>query len=239
MEDGPQTSDRFNAAMPRIPGVNDRPPEQAETGSFTTWKPSARIAAILVAALVVGVAAAWWMQRTLRPAASAPASSVETSASSAGSASSTASPPSLSAPSDGLVEVAAVEELGKPWTSKKFLFRKPFSGETIPAMVVRLPGGAAGGSPSYWAFSLQAPFERCELEYVTDLGRLASQYGYRARHPMVANPCSGTLYDPLRLGTLPNGAWARGEVVQGSGIRPPVAIETHMRAGHVVATRIE
>jgi len=239
MEDGPQTSDRFNAAMPRIPGVNDRPPEEGEAGSFTTWKPSARIAAILVAALVVGVAAAWWMQRTLRPAATAPASSVETPASSTGSASSSASPPNLSASSAGLIEVAAVEELGKPWASKKFLFHKPFSSETIPAMVVRLPGSAPGGSASYWAFSLQAPFERCELEYVTDLGRLASQYGYRARHPMVANPCSGTIYDPLRLGTLPNGAWVRGEVVQGSGIRPPISIQIDMRAGHLVATRIE
>ena len=233
MEDGPQTSDRFNAAMPRIPGVNDRPPEQGEIAGVAPWKPSARIAAILVAALVVGVAAAWWMQRTLRPAVSPRASSAETSASS------TASPANLPAPSDGLIEVAAVEELGKPWASKKFLFRKSFSGETIPAMVVRLPGGAPGASALYWAFSLQAPFERCELEYVTDLGRLANQYGYRARHPMVANPCSGTVYDPLRLGTLPNGAWVRGEVVQGSGIRPPVAIETHMRAGHLVATRIE
>jgi hypothetical protein len=172
------------------------------------------------------------MQHTPRPAAPT-ASSVDSSASS------TASSPGLSAPSDGLIDVAAVEELEKPWASKKFVFRKPFSGETSPAMVVRLPGGAAGGSASYWAFSLQAPFERCELEYVTDLGSLASQYGYRARHPMVANPCSGSIYDPLRLGTLPTGAWVRGEVVQGSGVRPPIAIEIHMRAGHLVATRIE
>lgn len=236
MEDGPQTSERFKPAMPCIPGVNDRPP--GGVGSFALWKPSARIGAILVAALVVGGAAAWWAQRTLRRAATAPASS-ETSVSSAGSASTTAPRSGLSAPSDGLVEVAAIEELGKPWASKRFLFRKRFSGETIPATVVRLPGGAAGDSASYWAFSLQAPFERCELEYVTDLSKLASQYGYGARHAMVANPCSSTLYDPLRLGTLPNGAWARGEVVQGSGIRPPIAIEIQLRAGHLVATRIE
>ncbi len=132
--------------------------------------------------------------------------------------------------------MASLQELAKPWAAKKFFFRKQFSGETVPAIIVRLPGGAAHGGASYWALSLQAPFGRCELEYVTDLDKLSSQYAYRARHPMVGDPCSRTVYDPLRLGTLPDGAWVRGEVVQ-PGIRPPIAIEIQMRAGHLVATR--
>ncbi len=235
MEDSPQKPAHFKPAMPRIPGVTDRPSDQQDARGHALRKPSVGIAALVVAALVLGGAIALWTQRTRHQAAA-----VETPPEAFTGSSPSAPPPSsLSASADRGVEVATVEELGKPWTSKKFLFRKPFGGETAAAMVVRLPVGAANDSASYWAFSLQAPFERCELEYVTDLHKLASQYGYAARHPMVANPCSSTLYDPLRLGTLPNGAWARGEVVQGSGIRPPVAIETHLRAGHLVATRIE
>jgi hypothetical protein len=74
---------------------------------------------------------------------------------------------------------------------------------------------------------------------VTDLGKLASQFGYHARHPMVADPCSGTLYDPLRLGTTPDGAWARGEAVQGSSIRPPVAVQVRVEANRLVALQVE
>ena len=142
-------------------------------------------------------------------------------------------------PADGAADVASLQELAKPWASKKFLFRKRLTDETVPALVVRLPGGAANRSASYWAFSLQAPYGRCELEYVTALDKLAGQYGYRARHPMVGDPCSGTLYDPLRLGTVPGGAWARGEVVQGSSIRPPIAIEARVQGNHLIASQIE
>ncbi len=105
-------------------------------------------------------------------------------------------------------------------------------------MVVRLPTGAPGDSASYWAFSLQAPFGRCELDYATDLAKLSSEYGYRASHPMVVDACNGTVYDPLTLGNV-GGAWVRGEIVQGSGIRPPLSIEVRVERGRVIATRME
>jgi hypothetical protein len=139
----------------------------------------------------------------------------------------------------GPVEVAGLEELSKPWSSKKFLFHQRLSSEVVPAMVVRLPGGAANRTSSYWAFSLQAPFGRCELEYATDLSKLAQQYGYQAHHPMVANPCSSTVYDPLRLSTLPGGAWARGEAVQGPSIRPPIGVELRVEGNRLIALKVE
>ncbi len=105
-------------------------------------------------------------------------------------------------------------------------------------MVTRLPGAATGGA-AFWAFSLQAPFGRCELEFVTDLHTLAGQYGYRANHPMVVDPCNATVYDPLRMGTLPSGAWARGEVVQGVGVRPPMGIDVHVQGDRLLASKME
>ena len=234
-DDGPRNPDPFKPAMPRIPGVNDRPPESAEpenAGDVARPNPYTRIAALLLGALVLAALGVWWTHRAARPTV---ASSGKTpTASLAGLPS---SPPNSAESPDG--DVASLQELGKPWAAKKFFLRKQFSNETVPAMVIRLPGGAARSGASYWAFSLQAPFGRCELEYLTDLDKLSSQYAYRAHHPMVGDPCSNTLYDPLRLGTLPDGSWARGEVAQGSGIRPPIAVEVHVSGSHLVATKIE
>ncbi len=238
MADAPEKPDRFKPAMPRIPGVTHGPTTAPpEEPAEAPPRNLAKVLAPLAAALLVGVVIAAWMLRGARPTATAPG---ETSASSPADASpGNASPPTAVAPSAGPAAVATLEELAKPWSSKKFLFRKRLTNEIVPAAVVRLPGGAANRSASYWAFSLQAPFGHCELEYVTDMQRLAEQYGYRARHPMVGDPCTSALYDPLRMGTLPGGAWARGEVVQGSSIRPPIAIEVRVEGNRLIASQIE
>ena len=106
-------------------------------------------------------------------------------------------------------------------------------------MVIRLPGTAASSSAAYWAFSLNAPYQLCQLEYVTDVDQLAARFGYHASHPMVAAACSGTVYDPLQLGTIPTGAWVRGEIVQGAGIRPPISIDVQVHGRDLIADRIE
>ena len=49
-------------------------------------------------------------------------------------------------------------------------------------MVVKLPGDVL------WAISMRAPFGTCDLEYVTNMQKLASQYQLTADHPMVATP---------------------------------------------------
>ena len=232
MGDTPEKLERFKPAMPRIPGVNDGPSAQEDAPRVSGPIPL-RIVVPLAAALAVGAVMGWLTLRAPRPTSTAPA------APASGAPPTSAAPGTALMTPDGPAAVAALPELAKPWSSKQFLFRKRFTNETLPAVVVRLPRGAANRSAAYWAFSLQAPYGRCELEYVTDLSKLAHQYRFRARHPMVGDPCSGTLYDPLRLGTLLSGAWARGEVVQGSGIRPPVAIEVRVEGNQLIATQIE
>jgi hypothetical protein len=130
-------------------------------------------------------------------------------------------------------------ELAHPWSAKKFSYSRPVTHEEVPAIAIRLPGGNGKTSASYWAILLKAPFGQCELEYISDVNEVASRFGYAAKHPMIVDACSGTLYDPLRTGTLPNGSWARGDIVQGAGFRPPMQIEVRVDGDRLVAGRSE
>jgi len=130
--------------------------------------------------------------------------------------------------------IGTTDELAKAWSSKRFLFRDPLVAKPVPAMVVRLPGG------QLWGFSLKEPFGDCELEYVTDLKRIASDYHFEANHPMVVNPCNRTVYDLTRYsGGALNGGIVRGDIVSGIGVRPPMAIEIRTDGKDVVAVRTE
>jgi arsenite oxidase small subunit len=226
MSDAPKNSDPFHPTTPSIPGVN----HAAGVEGDAHWKAPVQKTLLLVAALAAGALSAWWALRSPRPVVTGPAARPETASHTAAAA----GPDRV-----GPVEVTTLRELAKPWSFARFVFRKPLTGETVPAMVVRLPGGRADRTASYWAFSLKRPFGRCELEYVTDLSKLASQYGYRARHPMVGDPCTRAVYDPLRTGSIAGGAWARGEIVQGAGIRPPMAVEVRIQGDRLMATRME
>jgi hypothetical protein len=229
---------RYRAAMPKIPGVpvnSAQParsaPAEPEPSAFSPLSllasPATRLTLALLAALTVGAAIAWWMMR-------APRKPAATHGEASSAAAPVTKPQAVIVPPRGPVEIARVQELAKPWAAKRFSFRTRLTNESMPAMVVHLPGGT-----TYWAFALQAPFGHCELEFVTDLRKLASQYGYRATHPMVANPCNAAVYDPLRMGTLASGAWARGEVVQGAGVRPPVSIDVQVKGDRLFASQME
>jgi hypothetical protein len=145
--------------------------------------------------------------------------------------------PAISPP-PGPIVVGKLAELQKPWSEKQFTFVKS-DGVTVPAMVVRLPDIPGDRSSAYWGFSLAAPYGNCNLDYVRDLKELARLYGYSASHPMVAAACDRTLYDPLRLGITPAGAWVRGEIAAGSGIRPPTSIRIQVQGQSLVADRME
>jgi hypothetical protein len=56
---------------------------------------------------------------------------------------------------------------------------------------------------------------------------------------MVASPCTSTIYDPLKIGALGDNIWARGEIVQGGGLRPPISIEVLEKSGSIIADRME
>jgi hypothetical protein len=87
---------------------------------------------------------------------------------------------------------------------------------------------------------MKPAYGNCQLEYIDDLAKLRSDYGYQqARHPMVGNPCSRSLYDPLKYAAIPGGVLARGAVVQGSDLRPPLGIEVKLKGKELLATRME
>ena len=135
-------------------------------------------------------------------------------------------------------EIATTSELAAPWSSKKFFFRSLSASKYVPAMIVRLPGPAAS-SKSYWAFSLNAPFSQCRLEYLSDLGKLSSEYGVFSRYPMVVNPCSHSVFDPMQMKELPGNFLVRGAIVQGYDTRPPYGIEVTVSGNRILATNME
>ena len=135
--------------------------------------------------------------------------------------------------------VATVKELAEPWSSKTFIFHRPETKEDISSIVIRLPDSKPDLPGSYWAFSLQTPFGHCQLEYITDLQKVSDDYKFRAKHPMVGDPCSRAVFDPLQMADLPGGAWARGAIVKGYGFRPPLGIEIHVSSDQLVAARME
>src|SRR4029077_15151895 len=121
----------------------------------------------------------------------------------------------LGQPAQMVNGVATVLELTEPWSSKTFIFHRPETKEDISSIVIRLPDSAPDRPGSYWAFSLQTLFGHCQLEYVTDLQKLSYDYRFQAKHPMVGDPCSRAVFDPLQMADLPSGDWARGAIVKG------------------------
>ena len=135
-------------------------------------------------------------------------------------------------------QVATVNELAQPWSSKKFLFRSLARSRYVPALLIRLPG-AASESKSYWAFSLDAPFSQCQFAFIENLSTLSSEYGVKAAHPMVVNPCSRAVHDPLQNEELPGNVLVRGAVVRGTDLRPPYSIELKIRGNEIHAVAME
>jgi serine/threonine protein kinase len=135
-------------------------------------------------------------------------------------------------------EVATVAELSRPWSSKSFFFRSLSRSKDVSALIVRLPGPASE-SKSYWAFSLEAPFGECQLAYIDDVAKLSSEYGFEAAHPMVVNPCSHAIFDPLQLKELPGNILVRGANVRGYDVRPPYGIEVKVSGNKIRALAME
>ena len=226
---GENKFDPFRPEMPKIPGVSpgSRQPKSGSGGIDT--QRLVQIGGIVAALLLIGVVISWWVKSKSREGTN-PASDAEVAEQAAPSPS---LPNAVVPDHQGPTVAATVDELSKPWAAKKFTFVRPLTQENIDAMVIRLPNG------EFWAFSLQAPFGRCGLEFITDLGSLASQYRYNANHPMVVNPCDNTVYDPLKVGPLGGNTWARGEIVRGSSLRPPISIDIKVSGRSIVADGIE
>jgi len=224
----PDNLERFRAEMPQIPGVHNARPGVSMDASDAKKRRLLQLGGLAAAVLLIGIVFLWWIKR---PSHGATGSQEET-ATEAPVPSPAAAIGDAVVP-DGPIQAATAEELAKPWSAKQFTFVKPFTHEKLDAMVMRLPGGRL------WAFALREPYGRCDLEFVTDVGQLAKQYGYRASHPMVASPCSGTVYDPMKVGEIGDNVFVRGEIVHGSGLRPPTSIDVMEKGSSIIADRIE
>lgn len=215
--------------MPQIPGVT------GPSGPRPAGTTALRLVAGLVGALLVIFAASRFLNRH-RPE---PAT--------------TEAPPQIQVPSpppdpnagvptvtESEPVIAPVAEMTKPWTAKDFFYKKGLTGENVPALLIRLPGGSPNQAKGYWALSMNAAYGNCKLEYITDLEKLRKDYDFRsAKHPMVGNPCSRTLFDPTKLMNLPGNIWVRGLIAQGSDVRPPLGIQVDIRDQDIVALRME
>lgn len=252
--------DPFKPAEPRLPGIPEKKqaaaaPAPSEPGSAAAvpveaaaagpaWLPpqlralppaalyGAAGALALLLVLIVWMVVSSDEAPPPTPVTSSPAPAATQTALPAGSPAAEPAPDVVTLPAP----VATTKEMAKAWSHKKFIIRQ--SGQRIPAMVLRLPG-SAGSSAAYWGFTLQAPYGTCELELVTDLEKLAGDYGYRAQHPMVADPCTRAVFNPLSYGSIGASTFARGEVVRGTALRPPMAVQIRVQKGEVVAVRTE
>lgn len=226
--------DPFKPAQPQIPGVEpahpggrDEPlPEVDAVEEAPPRKKGRWITATAGGVLIVAALLGWWSH-----AGSASTSTDATPAAATPTSTAPALQPAEALPV-GPGEIATTEELSKPWAAKRFLFRNDLTSETVPAMVVRLPGGG------YWGFSLREPFGNCEMEFVTDLNKLQTYYNFHADHPMIGDPCDRSVFDLAHYGTAPSGL-VRGEIEQGRAIRPPLAIEIRTHGNQVLAVRAE
>jgi len=217
---------RYQAAMPQVPGVE---PKSGPTGAALSKNILIMIGAVIS---IVIVCVAWLAVRRHNSTAPVSASSAAVAETPVADL-----PPAPEA-NRSSNDIGTKEELAAPWSSKEFTYRRPFSGDKLPALVIHLPGGSER-QPLYWGVQLQAPYNHCELKYVTDLSSLASQYGFRAAHPMIVDTCNGSVFDPLKMGTLGDGSWTRGELVKGGDLRPPLAIEIQVQGNRLVAGRAE
>lgn len=217
----------FQPDMPQIPGVSDGSRHSKQ--GLNRPDPQ-RLPQIVGIAIVVALSAAvgiFWFRSRSRVATS-PSSNTEVAEQPAPPL-----PDPIAPVHEGPSVAATVDELSKTWSARKFNFVKPITQENVHAMVIRLPGG------ELWAFSLQGPFNRCELEFVTDLGALASKYRFNASHPMVVSPCDNTVYDPLKVDDVGGNTWVRGQIVQGNSLRPPLSIDVKVRGRVIMAESIE
>ena len=219
---------QFAADMPNIPGVADGRQEQMR--ERTNW---GRAAVAIGALLVLGAAGAWLMTRTTHKESAAAVAVLQPSP----DPSELPATPALRAASSN--EIGTIDQLETPWSAKKFTYTRALNHEQVPAIAIRLPGTNGHTAASYWVILLKTPFGQCPLEYISDTKEIASRFGFSATHPMIADSCSNTLYDPTRMGTLPNGSWARGEIVHGSGFRPPLQIEIRLDGEKLIAGRSE
>jgi hypothetical protein len=245
MTDDPKPIDPFKPQDPTIPGVTGNParvrpaptppvslgPGSRQHSPNAVFGDSRVVAAVAVATvLLIGVGLLWHSHSTSAKEAQPAREDLVPAA--AASAAPIAEPAIVDTVPIGPGPVATTAELAKSWSAKRFVFRAPQTADDVPALVVHLPGNV------YWGISMREPFGSCEMQYVTDLSKIANEYHYAAAHPMVVDPCNRAVYDLEKYGPGPNGV-VRGAIVYGAGVRPPLAIQIRAKGNQIVAVQIE
>jgi len=235
--------DPFNADTPSLPGVPQKKTANAAPPGFKLDFKDPKVMAgggigaaflLLVAWMIFGSSTPPAPAPAAAPAAAAASQGAEPGSAASGTPAASASQPIPVVPIPG--SVGTIEEFPQPWSVKKVFLQKATG--RIPALIIRLPGGSPRRAESYWGVLLVSPYGRCELEYVEDLKKIADDYGYRAKHPMLVDPCNLTVFDPLRMGDV-GGIVARGEAVQGTTIRPPLAVDLRIDGNRIMAMQTE
>ena len=245
MPDEPKHVDPFKPQDPTIPGVTGNParvrPAPAPPAPLSSshqqgpakniFADSRVVIAVAVATvLLIGLGLFWHSHSTSAKEATIVGSVTTTDP--ASSTTPAVAPEVVRSVPIGPGPVATAAELARPWSSKRFVFRAPQTADDVPALVVHLPGNV------YWGISLREPFGTCEMQYITDLSRIESEYHFTASHPMIVDPCNHAVYDLEKYGAGPNGV-VRGAIVYGAGVRPPLAIEMKAKGSQIVAIQIE
>ena len=220
------SADKFKVVEPQIPGVPVARKNVSEPSSTKSLPVAVWLTIAIGAVLMLGASFFWWFSLASKRAEPATADVAPPAATPAAAVAPVEKVP------HGPGEIGSTGEFPSAWSSKQFVMLNPVTKESVPATVVRLPGG------SYWGFSLIEPFGQCRLEYVTDMKRLATYYGFEATHPMVGDPCNRSVFDLTKYGPGIDGL-VRGEMVQGTGLRPPMAIEVRVEGTKIVAVRME
>ena len=224
--------ERFRADMPQIPGVIAGGPSRKRPSVNPAIPLGIGIAAVVLVALLGARLVSH--SKPVEPVVAAPPPQIEVAAPAV-------DPNSLLPHATAAApEIASIGEMSKPWASKSFFFVNRLTGENVPAMLVRLPQGSANNAEGYWAYEVNVPFGNCRFEFITDLNHLTNDYGFQgARHPMVGNPCSRSVFDPTKMSEIPGNFWVRGTLVQGSDVRPPLGIELKIQNKNILALRME
>lgn len=239
--------DPFKADTPVLPGVPKKMPAvagpagAAGAGFKLDFKDPKILAGAGGAGLLLIILIIWMFSGSSAPPPSSTSAQPEAATPSAGAPPAAATAPASPVPAGPPTvqmpgSAGTVDEFPQAWSVKK-LFVRSAAGR-VPAIIIRLPGGTARNASTYWGLLLMSPYGRCELEYVTDLKKIADDYGYRASHPMVVDPCNLTVFDPTRLGEV-GGIVARGAVVQGTTLRPPLGMELKIEGNRIMILQTE
>ncbi|MBZ5526629.1 MAG: serine/threonine protein kinase [Acidobacteriia bacterium] len=235
----------LKAEMPRIPGLEPKAkPATPETGGSEAGaveqRGKSRTLGMWAAGLALAAVLGFFGVRAMRKSGQQEPVPVEPAAQVDAPAPQPARAPAPPVATADHPEVATVVEMAAPWSSKEFFLQGATATSSVPAMLVRLQGGAAEKSGSYWAFSTEVIYDRrCHYEFITDLAKLSSDYGFAAEHPMVGNPCTHTVFDPMRLKQIEGNILVRGEIVKGTDIRPPLGIDIRVKGKQIQALRLE